>query len=232
MGGSLVPVQIIGFAHDGKTDGGKAGITFQFVDCIAEREMNPLSKDEADYNAYAEQEQRTLSEVMEYYSDGVHTNAGGWESSSMREWLNNDLLGRLPEDLSSVIVAVDKQTNNIGWTKEGLEGVVTTTSDKLWLPSIAELRGGVTEAEAEYSYVVDVINAEGQEYKLFRDMNVLNDSENPILGKNYNGSSCLWWERSPGLNYAGTFCIVSSDALLYSVSGADTSYGVSPGFCI
>ena len=39
--GTRTAVQIAGFAHDEKTDGGKAGITFIFKDCIGEGKINP-----------------------------------------------------------------------------------------------------------------------------------------------------------------------------------------------
>ena len=51
--GTQTTVQIVGFAHDDKTAGGKAGITFIFGDCVGEAPMN-----------------------------STDTNAGGWEASS------------------------------------------------------------------------------------------------------------------------------------------------------
>ena len=38
--GTQTTVQIVGFAHDDKTSGGKAGITFIFGDCVGEAPMN------------------------------------------------------------------------------------------------------------------------------------------------------------------------------------------------
>ncbi len=59
--GTQTTVQIVGFAHDDKTAGGKAGITFIFGDCVGEAPMN-----------------------------STDTNAGGWEASQMRAYLNGD----------------------------------------------------------------------------------------------------------------------------------------------
>ena len=109
--GAEISVQIVGFAHDDKSDGsGKAGITFMFTDAIAELSMN---------------------------SD--NDNTGGWESSSLRSWLSSEGIELLPEDLQDVIVAVDKSTNNVGETDDASS--VSTTSDELWLFSYAELVG-------------------------------------------------------------------------------------------
>ena len=83
--GMTTQVQIAGFAHDDKTSGGKAGITFIFKDAIADRPMN-----------------------------STNTNVGGWENSQMRSWLATDGMNLLPSELRSKIVAVNKMSNNAG----------------------------------------------------------------------------------------------------------------------
>ena len=87
--GTQTTVQIVGFAHDNKTEGGKAGITFVFGDAIGKGSMNSSK-----------------------------TNAGGWEASQMRAYLNGDWRAQLPEDLDAAIVPVDKLTNNVGETQD------------------------------------------------------------------------------------------------------------------
>lgn len=71
--------QIIGFNHDDKTAGGKAGITFQMVDCLS-----------------------TI-----YNMNSSNTNNGGWKNSAMRSRMST-FLSQLPSDLQSVIKAVNK----------------------------------------------------------------------------------------------------------------------------
>ena len=71
--------QIIGFNHDTKTSGGKAGITFQLVDCLN----------------------------TTYQMNSSNTNVGGWKSSAMRSRMS-EFLGQLDEDLQSVIKPVNK----------------------------------------------------------------------------------------------------------------------------
>lgn len=87
--GTETAVQIVGFAHDNKTAGGKAGITFMFTDVWGSGPMN-----DAD------------------------TNAGGWEASTMRSWLADEGMALLPADVRAAIVPVDKLTNNVGKTDE------------------------------------------------------------------------------------------------------------------
>lgn len=199
-----VPVQIVGFAHDDKTAGGKAGITFIFGDAITEAPMNP--------------------------SD---TNAGGWEASQLRAYLNSDGMTLLPEDLQKVVAPVDKLTNNVGETQDASS--VTTTSDALWLFSYVELTGPIPAAGFVdgYEWVATVFNAEGSQYKLFREASVVwENGENPILVKSYQGSPSYWWGRSPYPSSSGDFRCVSSDGYPRDGDGASNSYGVVPGFCI
>lgn len=204
-GGSTATVQIAGFSHDDKTGGGKAGITFIFKDAIAKHEMN-----------------------------SSNTNSGGWEGSGMRSWLSSSGLSMLPQDLTNKIVAVDKKTNNTGETSS--TSSVTTTSDKLWLFSFVELAGETELYEyysgSDYAVYDDILNAEGTEYKLFRDCNVAADSSNGILQKKLNGSSHYWWERSPYPNGSDSFCGVYSGGGPYYGTYASTSHGVVPGFCL
>ena len=79
LNGVSYTAQIIGFNHDTKTAGGKAGITFQLVDCLN----------------------------TTYQMNSSNTNVGGWKSSAMRS-LMSEFLGQLDEDLQSVIKPVNK----------------------------------------------------------------------------------------------------------------------------
>ena len=202
--GTQTTVQIVGFAHDDKTSGGKAGITFIFGDCVGEAPMNPTD-----------------------------TNAGGWEASQMRGYLNSDVMTLLPEDLKSAIVPVDKLTNNVGKTQD--ISAVTATSDSLWLFSLAELAGPISAAEllgGSYGWAADIFNAEGSRYQLFSDTGVIWNNENSTLVKNLQGSPDSWWGRSPYPDSSGDFQYVLSDGGPYGGYGTHYSYGVVPGFCI
>ena len=79
LDGVSYTAQIIGFNHDTKTAGGKAGITFQLVDCLN----------------------------TTYQMNSSSTNVGGWKKSEMRSRMS-EFLGQLDEDLQSVIKPVNK----------------------------------------------------------------------------------------------------------------------------
>lgn len=204
--GMQTPVQIVGFAHDEKTDGGKAGITFIFKDCIGERSMN-----------------------------STPTNEGGWEKSEMRSYLNSEGLDLLPDDLKQELVSVNKLTDNTGRLElDNMYSIssVTKTSDKLWLFSAVELCGKEVNALYGTPEQIAIYEAQGNEYMLFRDMNVvLKGNDNDILKKNYQGSSCVWSERTPYLGSSSAFFVVGKDGHPNAVPGMPSS-GVVPGFCI
>lgn len=82
VNGTNYEFQIIGFNHDDKTAGGKAGITFQMVDCLS----------------------------TTYNMNSSNTNVGGWKNSAMRSRMST-FLSQLPSDLQSVIKAVNKRVS-------------------------------------------------------------------------------------------------------------------------
>ena len=207
--GTQTTVQIVGFAHDDKTAGGKAGITFIFGDCVGEAPMN-----------------------------STDTNAGGWEASQMRAYLNGDWRTQLPEDLDAVIVPVDKLSNNVGETDA--VSAVTTTSDALWLFSLSELAGAVPAGRTGEGYglfeegYVDVLDAAGSQYGLFCDMGVgMGNSENACLVKTRTDTYAFWWLRTS--EPRDGYCFLRVDQHGYTPSGSDgascANYMV-PGFCI
>lgn len=207
--GTQTTVQIVGFAHDNKTAGGKAGITFIFGDCVGEAPMN-----------------------------STDTNAGGWEASQMRAYLNGDWRTQLPQDLDAVIVPVDKLSNNVGETDA--VSAVTTTSDALWLFSLSELAGAVPAGRTGEGYglfeegYVDVLDAAGSQYGLFCDMGVgMGNSENACLVKTRTDTYAFWWLRTS--EPRDGYCFLRVDQHGYTPSGSDgascANYMV-PGFCI
>ncbi|MEC4184974.1 DUF6273 domain-containing protein [Adlercreutzia sp. R21] len=203
--GAETYVQIVGFAHDDKTEGGKAGITFIFGNSLASASMNE-----------------------------TNTTAGGWKESQLRAMLNSDVLSCLPDDLASVIVPVDKLTNNVGQTKEASS--VTKTSDKLWLFSPVELVGPVQTGD-----LASVDNCQGSEYKLFSDMGAANAMSTSAIGTEAaalwtrydvdDWSDNYWWERSPVADSLYSFHVVGNVGP-YRFLGAEEPVGVVPGFCI
>ena len=95
-----------------------------------------------------------------------YTNAGGWEDSEMREWLNKDIYGTMSN--KDYIKEVTKMTNNIGYNGNS----VTGTQDKVFLLSPKEAGLEWQIADSSYwnwpDYVgMNALNSEGSTYTWF-----------------------------------------------------------------
>lgn len=224
--GKTYNVRILGFCHDDKTGGGKAGISFEFTDVIGEHVMN------SDY-----------------------TNYGGWEASEMRSWLDGTVFPMLPSDLQSAIVSVEKKTNNKGYDPVSSD-VTSTSDRLWLLSEceifgsdcFANQHGGVEEITG--SWHGDVLGIEGSQYKLYSDAKVMTrvwiegdiDRDTGEVMDGYymytsNGlgslarSSSHWWLRTSTpyneIAFSGEWY---RGNLLFD--DADYAGGVSPAFCL
>ena len=156
------------FKADTLTDDGlPAGITFMFRTPIAMRAVN----------------------------DSAAT--GGWEQSSLREWLADKGMATLPDDLRNQIRPVRKLTNNTGATKD--VSSITATDDMLWLPSMSELCGyQAPETFTEgCEYLSDLYNGEGEQYQLYREQSVSGLTTNDAMIRTVAGQKICYWERTP-----------------------------------
>lgn len=210
--GTKAQVQIVGFKADTLTDEGfPAGITFMFRTPIAVRPVN----------------------------DSAAT--GGWEQSSLREWLAGEGMATLPYPLHQQIRSVRKLTNNTGATKEAAS--ITVTDDKLWLPSMSELCGyQAPETFAEgFEYLSALYSGEGDQYQLYREQGVSGLTANNTMIRTVDGKKICYWERTPSAD-----CSEGADSTLFNRVGKDgdvfcwatpgndpdqKTY-VLPGFCI
>ena len=161
------------------------------------------------------------------------TNAGGWEQSEMRSYLNNDVMGRLPEDLRNSIVAVDKSTNNAG--ESASADCVTVTSDSLWLLSNVEVVGEMDAADYKgmKESTADINNAEGSQYLLFKNWGPTPTGTSETMVKSdSDGAAVGWWLRT-ALPTTDDAFLAFSDTGKARVNGiSDEMYGVSPCFCL
>lgn len=167
--GTSTGVQLIGLRHDDLADGsGKAGLTFLFASPVACRALNPKP-----------------------------VSTGGWEACEARAWMENELMERLPDDLKRVIRTASKLTNNAGGTKDA--DSVTKTWDRLWLPSYVEVVStrSTSSFTSGYTFLADILNAEGKQYQLFRELAVGPRGSNEALRRTFDGADCYWWLRTP-----------------------------------
>lgn len=205
--GEEVTLVILGFNHDDLQSGGKAGITIGMKELLATR----------------------------YAMNSSGTNAGGWDTSKMRTDTMSTLLGQLPADLQTVIKTVNKKA-----TAGGQSETITTSADKLFLLAMSEIYSKTSIENSTTATIKDyaaAYNAEGTQYEYYR--NLIGDNNggtatNAALIKrlsNGGGSANIWWLRSPHVSTTTAFRYILSSG---SVSGnsANSSYGVSFGFCV
>lgn len=191
--GTTVTMRVIGFRQDERSDGtGVAGITFAAENSVSSQPM----------------------------SDNAQMGSG-WEDSSLRAWMNDELLAEIPEDLATHLVQVDKTTNPVAGT--GTSQVVT--ADTLWVLSYSEIVGQLTTGTSRYgSYT-----SEGEQYQLFSDLGVVSGASVPYLGLS---SGEYWWERSPDVTNSSWFMCVSPDGVTGYGNRPATPNAVLMCFCL
>lgn len=210
--GLEVGAQLVGIRHDELLDGtGKAGLTFMFDAGIAER------------NAAAQ----PLS--------------AGWADCELREWLDDDGLKLLPNELRAYIKDVKKISNNVGAARSA--SCLSELPATLWLPAMVELCG-VQPPESfteDFHYLADIYNGEGKEYQLFRELKVSPYATNETLVRQWKGKDACWWERtaSPDTSESeGTLYMNrvghDGDVFTYATPASKPNKRtcVIPGFCI
>ena len=202
--GSSASVFICGIRHDLRSDGlGQTGLTFMFRDAVCKRAMNEEP-----------------------------TNAGGWAASQMRGYLDAAVEDLLPYELASVIVPVEKRTNNMGATDD-IDNV-NATSDRLWLFSAAEL--GLHVDWLYGGTQSQMLAAEGSTYQVFYDTPRDSAAFSKLYSKAVPGATGpeYWWERSP-FPYNGStslFCVARVAYPELDGRLANKLADVVPGFCV
>ena len=219
--GTQSSVQILGFRHDDKKAGGKAGITFGFADVPMVHYVNEFNGNQS-------------------------SNAGGWKKSDMRAWLKTDFFDLLPADLQGKIVAVKKLSNNKGETSS--TSSVTATFDKLWLLSMREVYGemvpysfAIFTWQSSFNAQIPIYNVEGSQYQLYADNGVtINNysfaakpgAESVIEAQQDSGPNAFWVLRSATPTGSYDFKYVSRSGSDGTTYAGTTFNGVSPAFCL
>ena len=210
--GLEVGAQLVGIRHDELLDGtGKAGLTFMFDAGIAERDA------------------------------AAQPLSAGWADCELREWLDNDGLKLLPNELRAYIKDVKKISNNVGAARSA--SCLSELPATLWLPAMVELCGNQPPESftEDFHYLADIYNGEGKEYQLFRELKVSPYTTNETLVRQWKGKDACWWERtaSPDTSESeGTLYMNrvghDGDVFTYATPASKPNKRtcVIPGFCI
>lgn len=142
-----------------------------------------------------------------------NTNAGGWNASDIRTYLNGAFLSMLPADLQEVI-----STKPVKATIGSQSNTLQTAEDKIWLLTEKEVFGGIT-------YSGSSENAVNRQYPIFTD------NASRVRTQGANGSAVGVWLASPSVSGSIGFCIVNASGAP-GATGASNSLGVLPCFRI
>lgn len=144
-----------------------------------------------------------------YAVNANSTNAGGWNEATLRTVVIPTILDTFPSELTAdgAIKYIDVLASS-----SSPSYVITTSSDRLRLHSIAEL--GLS-----YSYV---LSGEGTKYAYYTSGNRV---------KTVGGAASVYWTRSASTGNNSNFCCVNASGAAYAYD-ASNSHGVACGFDI
>ena len=183
--GATVVMEIVAFNADTKADGTTSAITWMSKRAVTLHQMN-----------------------------STETNAGGWEASEMRAWLQNDFYDTLPSDVKGVIESVNKTYYDYATSS------TKVCVDSIWIPSYREVVGHRTHEDAGVDYTAYFSDADDR------------------IKTTYDGCGLsYWWLRSSRITKDYTFAVICPDGNCYTDPGDDDGqanvlFGVVFGFCM
>lgn len=148
---------------------------------------------------------------------------GGFPSSVMRTFINNDIYNAFPsgvkEQITSTFVAS-------GANKDYEEGEAVTSTDKLFLLSLSEI----------YSNDIEELTSDGaiaftRQLDYYANKRVSTSNHSAAI-KKYNGTNSVWWLRTATSGSYSNFLSVLADGTWNITYSTDRVYGVSPAFKI
>ena len=152
--------------------------------------------------------------------NSTYTNDGGWASTEMVSWLNNDFYNKLPEDLKSVMILtypiVSGSGSNVSSPNINYEDA---PNNRLYLLSTREI--GLNESYDNKNNV-NTDTRTLDYYELYNNSNYKDKY-------NINNVSVPWWLRSATSDNPATFYYSGSSS---SYTGAAIELGVAPAFRI
>lgn len=154
-----------------------------------------------------------------------NTNSGGWASSNMRTALcgtslssySGTFIAVLPAALRAVLKSVTKYTDNTG--NSSAASAVTATTDYIFLLSEYEVFGSISYGNSNES-------SKQAQYAYY-------SAGNSKIKYQHGSTSTAarWWLRSPRSSASTHFVRVDTDGTVGN-TGAHTSFGFAPGFCV
>ena len=155
--------------------------------------------------------------ITTHKMNDTNTNVGGWPSTSMRTFVNNDIYNALPDEIKNAIIdttVVSGHGSTSGETN-------FTSTDKLYLLAPKEI---YTNWSKSYDTAKDLTRT----LDYYTSIGVTTSSYSGVIKKNGTNAS-IWWLRSAKSSNNNYFYIVDSGGDWSNIS-ANITYGVSVAF--
>ena len=159
--------------------------------------------------------------ITTHKMNDTNTNVGGWPSTSMRTFVNNDIYNAIPSEIKNAII--DTTVVSGHGSTSGEENF--TSTDKLYLLAPGEVwTDWKTSSEASYDTAKDLTRS--LDYYTAQGVTIYTYDE--AIKKN-GISTSEWWLRTAYSYYADLFYNVVSYGD-YDCNSALNTYGVAPAF--
>ena len=152
-----------------------------------------------------------------------NTNVGGWPASSMRSYLNETLLNKLPEELKASGMILDTSVVSGHGSTSGETNF--TSTDKLYLLSCVEVWGSNNNYDTVK--LVDGTITDGT-----RQLQYYESTGSTRIKNTTEGSAKKWWLRSAHSGITAGFLSVNTSGNVYNYGSAGNTNGVAPAFRI
>ena len=158
--------------------------------------------------------------ITTHTMNDTDTNVGGWLSTSMRSFVNNDIYNAIPDEIKNAIIDT---TVVSGHGKSDTENF--TSTDKLYLLSTAE----VWSQGSSNTISTDTARDNTRQLDYYKNLGTSTSNYSGAIKKNGTSASRWWWLRAAYSNTAFTFLFVS-DSGGWSANNATIASGVAPAF--
>ena len=161
--------------------------------------------------------------IDSHVMNSTSTNVGGWQESSMREYLNDNIYNSLDNELKKVIskVAIRSGHGNTSGEKDFI------TEDYLYLLSTAEIWAQGTPYTIDYDSARD----KTRQLDYYEGVTTESGKYSKAIKNNSAGSASYWWLRSAASSTSNRFYGVYGNGDWNSYRAYSTN-GVSPAFRI
>ena len=158
--------------------------------------------------------------IIEHKMNDTDTNVGGWPSTSMRTFVNNDIYNAIPSEIKNAIIDT---TVISGHGKNDTENF--TSTDKLYLLAPGEVWSDwKTSRGASYDTAKDLT----RQLDYYTNIGVTTSNKSGAIKKNGTSASG-WWLRA-AYSKTTTYFFSVYDNGDWRASYADSTLGVAPAF--